>query len=226
MSGYIASTGPRLPVSIVVSMAGKDFQATFDAHIDSKEDYTVDTPTYPIERDFDTSISTLNRQVQLTMNLFLTPYPVTWSHFFGRSIEMVKETLIRMYWVHYPVKVVTQDETYENMAIKSITFRRGTETGDAYDVNAVFVHVDDTSVYTTYVGEETTVNENGFSHYSGKIPERGGTTINENGFSHYSGKLNTGIVNNNQQVVEIVTGIGVESAGGGFGGGLNKNREW
>ena len=215
------STGPRLPVSIVVSINDKEYAATFDAHIDSKEDYTVDTPTYPIERDFDTSISTLNRQVQLTMNLFLTPYPVTWAHFFGRSIEMVKETLVRMYWLHLPVKVITQDETYDSMAIKSITFRRSADTGDAYDVNVTLVHVDDTTVYTKYIGNGTTENERGFSHHSGSFARR-----EDEGFTQYGGDMNSGIVNNNQQVVEMVTGIGVESAGGGFGGGLNKNREW
>ena len=46
-----------------------------------------------------------------------------------------------MYWLHCPVTVKTQDETYENMAIKSLTFKRSEETGDAYDVNVVLTHV-------------------------------------------------------------------------------------
>lgn len=137
--------GERLPVTIAVTLGGKQYEAMFDAHIDSKEDYSIDTPTYPIEKDFDTSISTLNHQIQLSMNLFLTPYPVTWASFFGRSIEAVKETLIRMYWLHYPVTIRTQDETYEHMAIKSMTFKRSADTGDAYDVSMTFVHVKPTA---------------------------------------------------------------------------------
>lgn len=137
-------SGERYPVTISVTVNGTEHKAQFDAHIDSKEDYSVETPTLPIEKDFDTTVSTLNRQVQLTMNLFLTPYPVTWASFFGRSIEMVKETLIRLYWMHTPITVKTQDETYEDMAIKSMTFKRTSDTGDAYDVTMVFVHVKST----------------------------------------------------------------------------------
>lgn len=145
MSNYIKSAQPRLPVEIIVTLDGKEFAALFDAHIDSKEEFSVDTPNYPIEKDYDTTISTINHQFQLTMNLFLTPYPVTWASFFGRSIEMVKEKLIRMYWLHTPVKVRTQDETYDSMAIKSLTFKRSGETGEAYEVTAVFVHVQPTA---------------------------------------------------------------------------------
>lgn len=125
----------------MVELGGKEYRAMFDAHIDSKEDFSVETPTYPVEKDFDTTVSTLNHQMQLTMNLFLTPYPVTWASFFGRSIEMVKETLIRMYWQHCPITVETQDDTYRDMAIKSLTFKRNSETGDAYDVAVTLVHV-------------------------------------------------------------------------------------
>ena len=132
MAGYIEkNTTPRLPVELIVTLDGQDFRALFDAHIDSKEEYSVNTPNYPVEKDFDTSISTINRQVQLTMNLFLTPYPVTWASLFGRSIEMVKETLIRMYWLHTPITVKKKDVTYESMAIKSLSFKRSEETGES-----------------------------------------------------------------------------------------------
>ena len=141
MSEYIRSRTPRLPVILEIEAGGTKFEAMFDAHIDSKEEYSVDAPSYPIERDFDTTISTVNHQVQIQMNLFLTPYPVTWASFFGRSIEGVKDTLIRMYWLHCPVTLKTQDETWNNMAIKSMTFKRSEETGDAYDVNIVFTQV-------------------------------------------------------------------------------------
>lgn len=142
---YLKTVGPRLPVEIVVKLGDKEYMAQFDARIDCKEEYSVDTPNYPVEKDFDTSVSTINHQMQLSMNLFLTPYPVTWASFFGRSIEMVKETLIRMYWLHYPVMIRTQDDTYESMAIKSISFKRNSETGAAYEVSVVFVHINMTS---------------------------------------------------------------------------------
>ena len=137
--------GERLPVTFVVKLGDKEYRAMFDAHIDSKEDFSIETPTYPIEKDFDTTISTLNHQTQLMMNLFLTPYPVTWSSLFGRSIETVKDTLIRMYWQHCPITVETQDETYEDMAIKSMTFKRNSDTGDAYDVAVTLMHVKPTA---------------------------------------------------------------------------------
>lgn len=141
MSNYVLDAWERSPVMLEFEVGETKFEATFDARIDYREDYSADTPSYPIERDFDTTISTVNHQIGLNMNLFLTPYPVTWSSLFGRSVDMVKETIIRLYWIHSPVTVKTQDETYENMAIKSLTFTRSKDTGDSYEVSMTLVRI-------------------------------------------------------------------------------------
>lgn len=136
------SSGERTPVTLEVNIGGMIYSASFDALIDAQEDYTVQTPNFPIDDDFDTSLSTVNKQLTINLNLFLTETPVTWTSYFGeRNIEIVKERLKMLFFEHLPVRIITKDETYTNMAIKAMSFKRSTEIGFAYEVSLDCVQV-------------------------------------------------------------------------------------
>lgn len=135
--------------------------AIFDAYMHGSEESSIDTPTYPIDDDFDTQTSTMNKQVKLQMEFFLTPYPVTHQSLLqGRNVEEVKAVLAEIYQKHDTLNIVTSETTYTDMALRSISFKRSPETGDAYEVSASFVQVHRPERYEVMVIDNDNIVDN------------------------------------------------------------------
>lgn len=168
----------KLPVRLFMA-SERDYTkplAEFDAFLHGTEESSIDTPSYPIDEDFETQTSTMNKQVKLQMDFFLTPYPVTHrTRLEGRNIEEVKALLAEIYQKHDTLNIVTATTTYTDMAMKSISFKRTPETGDAYEVSASFVQVHRPERYEVMVIDNENIIgniENGLNLDVYEVPEQ------------------------------------------------------
>ena len=120
----------------------------FDALIDSQEEYTATVPSYPVDSGASVSDNVALDPMELTLTLYLTATPVTWSgrHGTGKDrLESVCNQLIEKYRERDFLEVVTMDKTYSNMVIKSIQFKKSEEIGIAREVPITLVQVTTTS---------------------------------------------------------------------------------
>lgn len=120
----------------------------FDALIDSQEEYTATVPSYPVDSGASVSDNVSLDPMELTLTLYLTATPVTWSvrHGTGKDrLESVCNQLIEKYKERDFLEVVTMDKTYSNMVIKSIQFKKSEEIGIAREVPITLVQVTTTS---------------------------------------------------------------------------------
>lgn len=179
----------RTPVTIGIRSDSKFYTvAQFDALIEYSEEYGADVPSYPIDDDYTLDTATINKQTKLQMQFFLTPYPVTWARQFSGKIfgiqprvqiEEIKAALEKLHSSHRTVEIRTQETTYTEMAIRSISFTRSVETGDAYDVSASFVEVHKPERYeVVYVGDK---------YVSGAVQNGLVSNVNQLGSDTYGG---------------------------------------
>ncbi len=116
-----------------VSVAGIEFDALISS--DFKMEATV--PEYATENGFNVSDSIVLKQESLSMVLYLTETPVTWYNQHGNKkgrVEQICAKLEELYYKRTPVKVITSDKTYTNMAIESITISKSIEEGYSREI--------------------------------------------------------------------------------------------
>lgn len=133
-----------------VSVAGIEFDALISS--DHKMEATV--PEYATEDGFTVSDAIILGQETLSMVLYLTDTPVTWYSKHGANkgrVKSVCDKLEELYYTATPVKVVTTDKTYTNMAIESITISKSVEDGYAREIPISFRKIRTTKATTTTI---------------------------------------------------------------------------
>ena len=141
-------TGPKQPVSV----AGIEF----DALIESTEDYSASVPQYPIDEGYSVSDNVALEPMGLKMTLYVTATPVTWRSRHGGGearVRQVCDQLLALYESRELISVVTGDGSYENMVIKSISFKKSVSVGYAREIPVEFSQVTVTAARTTTVPE-------------------------------------------------------------------------
>ena len=127
-----------------VSIAGIEF----DALIESEESYEADVPEYPTEKGFCVSDNMAIGAMELSMTLYLTATPITWraNHGIGEDrLISIPDKLVKLYEEREPISVYTQDKTYTDMVIKTISIKRDADTGVAREIPVTFQQIDITS---------------------------------------------------------------------------------
>ncbi len=133
-----------------VSIAGIEF----DALIESEEAYEADVPEYPTENGFSVSDNMAIGAMELSMTLYLTATPVTWRSRHGTGedrLTSIPEKLVKIYEEREPITVYTQDKTYTDMVIKSISIKRDSDTGIAREIPVTLQQIDVTSSETVEI---------------------------------------------------------------------------
>lgn len=133
-----------------VSVAGIEF----DALIDSEEAHEADVPQYPTEKGFSVADNVSVNAMELSMTLYLTATPITWRSTHGTGEDRllsIPEKLITLYKQREPISVYTQDKTYTNMVIKSISIKRDADTGVAREIPVTFQQIDVTESETVTI---------------------------------------------------------------------------
>lgn len=106
----------------------------FDALISKNKTYESDIPDYPVESGFSVSDNISIKPVQLSLELYVTPTPVTWAKEHAGGIDWVDqvcEQIENLYFDKKLVTIITPDEVYENMGITSISISDSVEEGYA-----------------------------------------------------------------------------------------------
>lgn len=161
-----------------VSIAGIEF----DALISSDHGYEATVPEYAVESGFVVSDAIILGAETLSMTLFVTTTPVTWSQRHGGNqarVEQVCKQLEELYYTAEPVTVVTSERTYTNMAIESLTISKSFETGYAREIPISFRKIRITQATTTTIPDSY--------GKSGTSNAQAGTANTSNGSSGSSG---------------------------------------
>ncbi len=132
-----------------VSVAGIEFDALIGS--DYKMEATV--PEYATDNGFSVSDAIMLKQETLDMVLYLTDTPVTWytKHAKKGRVEEVCKKLEELYYKRSPVKVVTSDKTYTDMAIESLTISKSLDIGYAREIPISFRKIRTTKAKTTNI---------------------------------------------------------------------------
>ena len=129
----------------------------FDALISQDKKLEADVPEYPTEQGFSVSASIIRKSMTLEMTLFISDAGVTWrkKHGGGGRVQSIPKRLEELYLKGEPVTVKTCDETFENMAIQSITISKNVETGRySREIPISFKQILVTTSETTTIPEE------------------------------------------------------------------------
>ena len=127
---------------------------TFDALIDEDQPFEADAPAYPVEDGFEVSDSIILKQRTLSMTLYLTNTPVTWRGLHGANPARVQEVIERLkdlYFKKEPVTIITNDETFQNMAITSFTLTKSTDMGTSREIPISFRQIEVVNAKTTTI---------------------------------------------------------------------------
>jgi len=139
-------TRPTEPVSID--------GLTFDALIDSDENWDADVPVFPVETGFEVSDTIILRAITLNMRIYLTNTPVTWRRLHGSGPHRIQEVLDRLRQIYLrkePITVNTGDADYEDMAIVNITLPKNIAVGMAREIPISFQQIRTVEAATTTV---------------------------------------------------------------------------
>lgn len=128
----------------------------FDALISKSKLYEAEIPDYPVETGYNVSDNISIRPLQLTLELYLTPTPVTWRGRHGGEgwVEQVCEQIEEMFFGRKLVTIETSEETYANMGITSLTIADTTEEGYAKVISCTAKKVYTTNVDTVDIPAE------------------------------------------------------------------------
>lgn len=99
----------------------------FDALIEEEKTLEAEVPEYSVEDGFAVSDAIIKSPLSLSMTLFVTDTPVTWRSRFSDTqdrVNTVCKRLEELYVKAEPVDVITTSDTYQNMAIESITLAK------------------------------------------------------------------------------------------------------
>lgn len=104
----------------------------FDALMSKTKTMESDIPDYPVESGFSVSDNITVKPVTLSLELYITPTPVTWAeeHSGGLDwVDSVCEELEDLYFEKKLVTIETPDETFENMGITSMSIADSQDEG-------------------------------------------------------------------------------------------------
>lgn len=131
-----------------------------DALISSTENYTNDIPQYPVESGFEVSDTIIVKPLVLELTVFVSNTPVTHLQRFGGAskcrtrVDDVVSQLAAMRAERKLVTITTNDKTYKNMGIESMSVTKSTEFGYARQIPLSFKEVIITSTETVSVPAE------------------------------------------------------------------------
>ncbi len=135
---------------IPVSVAGIEF----DALITSDENYEQEIPDYPTEEGFSVSDTIILKPITISLELYISNTPVTWSHRHGISpyrVNAVCNRLKELYFSKQLVKVVTPDTIYTNMGMTSMQISKSKEHSTTRRITLNLKKVYDTKRKTVYI---------------------------------------------------------------------------
>lgn len=122
--------------------------AEFDAVIERQEQMSATVPQYPTENGVSISDNVALDAMELTMTLYLTATPITWASRHGTGEEHIDATcekLRKQYASREPLEVVTSNQTYSNMVIKQMQFKKSEDIGMAMEIPITLTQVTTTS---------------------------------------------------------------------------------
>ena len=117
-----------------VSVSGIEF----DALIDETKTMSATVPAYPVEDGFPVSDTIILNPLTVSMTLYVSNTPVTWLYRHGNSNNRVLEICnqIESLWMDKtPVKIVTTDAIYTDMAITNISVKKSRDIGYAREIS-------------------------------------------------------------------------------------------
>lgn len=129
---------------------------SFDALIESTENYSATAPAYPTESGFSVSDTIIIDPLDLSMTLYVTNTPVTWKDLHGVSetrVDEVVSELVTLFRSGQIVTVETTDRMYTDMIITSLSIAKTSETGYAREIPITFSEVLTTETKTGTVPE-------------------------------------------------------------------------
>lgn len=135
---------------IPVSVAGIEF----DALITADETYEQEIPDYPTEEGFSVSDTIILKPITVSLELYISNTPVTWSRRHGISpyrVNAVCNKLKELYFAKKLVKVVTPDTIYTNMGMTSMQISKSKEHSTTRRVTLNLKKVYETKRKTVYI---------------------------------------------------------------------------
>ena len=125
---------------------------TFDALMGRTATYSANSPSYPVEKGFEVSDAIITLPITLDLTLIISNNPVTFLAQHGQDIGRVQEVLAQLrekFFTREPVTITNTDNSYENMAIISISDEVSKTYGDAVEISISFKEVRTTERQTT-----------------------------------------------------------------------------
>lgn len=119
----------------------------FDAHISSNENLTSDIPRYPVEDGYEVSDTIILKPLELEIVVYVSNTPVTHLRRFGgpqkvkNRVDDVISKLKQMRDSRKLVTITTNDATYKNMGLETLTITKSIETGYARQIPMTFREV-------------------------------------------------------------------------------------
>ena len=126
----------------------------FDALMNEDQTFGATVPEYTVEEGFTISDSIILTPETLSMTLFVTDTPVTWANRHGVRVGRTKDVvqqLMEIYYSRTPVKIITTDATYVNMAISNIGLSKKADLGTAREIPISFKKINITKSETTTI---------------------------------------------------------------------------
>lgn len=163
-----------------VSVAGIET----DALISEEISYSADIPEYPVEKGYNVSDTIILKPVSLSLTLFISDTPATWSGRRGHKpaagrTQKICKKFENLYFKRKLVKVVTSDKIYTNMGITSMSISHSKELGYARQISM--------SLKKVYVTKKRTVKIPKYVLQSGETAANAGKASTSKSSSNSSG---------------------------------------
>jgi hypothetical protein len=163
-----------------VSVAGIEA----DALISEEISYSADIPEYPVEKGYNVSDTIILKPVSLSLTLFISDTPATWSGGRGHKpsagrTQKICKKFEDLYFKRKLVKVVTSDKIYTNMGITSMSISHSKELGYARQISM--------SLKKVYVTKKRTVKIPKYVLQSGETKANAGKASTSKSSSNSSG---------------------------------------
>lgn len=117
----------------------------FECVIKRGTTYSASVPRYPVEDGTYVSDNVLKRPMQMSLDVMVTDYPLTWKSYITGSNERVtnvRDTLLDMYYTGGLYTLTTPDNVYDNMAIEHLYFPEDNyRNGMEVTINLVQVNI-------------------------------------------------------------------------------------
>ena len=212
----------------------------FDALLAEERQYEAEVPEYAVEDGFAVGDTIIRKPMQLNMVLAVSNMPVTWRSRFQNEqdrVDSVCKKLEDLYYKGVPVTVKTSNNTYNDMAIASLTLTKN-EAGHYYReipitfTQIVYTTAKATTIPSSYLRSGTTSasagTANTSSGRSGGSSGNSGSSGTSSGTSSSSNSGGSGgsILYNLGTNLGLIGGkaSGNTSSGGGKGGGKNSSK--